>query len=133
MSRTASEIVVVSGLPRSGTSMMMQALKAGGVPVLSDGVRAADPDNPAGYWELDAVKSLPRGETAWVAEAGGKAVKVIHALLRHLPGSHPYRVVFMVRDIREVVASQRVMLERSGKAGGGLPEGQQRGQALQIA
>lgn len=116
------EIVVVSGLPRSGTSMMMQVMQAGGIGVLSDGERSSDDDNPAGYLELEAVKALPRGDTAFLADARGKAVKVIHALLKHLPPDHRYRVVFMVRDLREVVASQRRMLERQGRKGAGLTD-----------
>ena len=104
--------------------MMMQALQAGGVELLCDGIRGADADNPEGYWELEAVKSLPRGEHAWLDEAEGKAVKIIHALLRHLPPTKRYRVVFMQRALREVVASQRVMLERSGKPGGAMSDEQ---------
>lgn len=117
-----SEIVVVSGLPRSGTSMMMQMLEAGGIAPLTDAHRPADEDNPAGYLELEQVKALARGESAFLDEASGKAVKVIHALLKHLPSRHRYAVIFMMRDVREVVASQAAMLKRQGKAGGNLAE-----------
>lgn len=104
------EIILVSGLPRSGTSMMMQMLYAGGVPVLRDDERPADINNPHGYFELEAVKHTPVDD-AWVARAPGHAVKVIHALLRVLPSVYRYRVIFMKRDLDEVVASQSAMLE----------------------
>ncbi len=112
-------IVVVSGLPRSGTSMAMQMLHAGGMPVMTDAIRAADPDNPRGYLEFERVKQL-KGDKGWLDDAHGKAVKIIHLLLMELPDDREYRVIFMRRDLREVVASQGTMLERSGRAGGGL-------------
>lgn len=112
-------ITIVSGLPRSGTSLMMQMLEAGGLPALTDGARAGDDDNPRGYYELEAAKRIKRG-TAWLADAPGRVVKLVHALLEHLPGGHEYRVVFMRRDLREVVLSQRVMLERLGAEGANL-------------
>ena len=108
-------VVIVSGLPRSGTSMMMKVLEAGGLPVLIDGLRAADPDNPEGYYELERVKELDKGDTAWVAEAQGKGVKVISALLEFLPPDYQYRVIFMHRNIEEVLNSQRKMLARRGE------------------
>ena len=117
------EVVVVSGLPRSGTSLMMQMLEAGGVGAWTDAQRAADADNPAGYFELEAVKGLARGEDAFLDAAPGRAVKVIHALVKYLPPRHRYAVVFMVRDLAEVVASQRVMLERRGGPGPRLDDG----------
>lgn len=104
-------IYVVSGLPRSGTSMMMGMLAAGGLPVLADGRRASDVDNPRGYFELEAVKGSEK-DTAWVADAGGKVVKVISYLLTSLPADRDYRVVFMRRSLDQVVSSQRAMLER---------------------
>jgi hypothetical protein len=113
-------VVVVSGLPRSGTSLAMQMLGAGGVPIVTDGVRAVDEDNPRGYLEFERVKHL-RADKAWLDDAAGRAVKVIHLLLMDLPDDRPYRVVFMQRDLREVVTSQARMLARSGRAGGGLP------------
>jgi len=111
----AGPITVVSGLPRSGTSMIMKMLEAGGMAVLTDGLRAADADNPKGYYEFERVKALPKGDTAWVAEAQGKAVKVISALLEHLPAGYSYRVIFVRREMAEVLASQRKMLLRRGE------------------
>ncbi len=115
-----SPIIVVSGLPRSGTSMAMQMLQAGGVPAMTDSLRAADENNPRGYLEFERVKQL-KSDKAWLDEAHGKVVKVIHMLLTELPDDREYRIVFMNRDLREVVASQSAMLARSGRAGGGLP------------
>jgi predicted AlkP superfamily phosphohydrolase/phosphomutase/tetratricopeptide (TPR) repeat protein len=111
----AESLVVVSGLPRAGTSMMMQMLDAGGLPLVSDGQRSADADNPKGYYELDAVKRLHLGETDWCQEARGRAVKVVAPLLSALPRDIPLRIVFMDRALSEVVASQRAMLARQGK------------------
>jgi hypothetical protein len=116
----ADWITVVSGLPRSGTSMMMQMVAAGGMPVLTDGVRPADPDNPLGYFELEAVKRT-RSDAGWVPQARGKAVKVVHLLLRDLPPEFPYRVILMRRDMDEVLESQRAMLDRLGRPGASLP------------
>ena len=107
------EIVVVSGLPRSGTSMMMRMLAAGGMPLFTDGVRAADSDNPLGYFEHEAVKRL-REDASWVPGAAGKAVKVVSALLPALPEGFQYRVILMRRPLEEVLASQRRMLGRRG-------------------
>jgi hypothetical protein len=111
----ARPVYVVSGLPRSGTSMMMRMLAAGGLPVLEDDRRPADVDNPRGYFELDAVKASAR-DTSWVRAASGKTVKVISYLLRWLPTDLEYRVVFMRRDLDEVVRSQRAMLDRRAAA-----------------
>jgi len=107
-------VTVVSGLPRSGTSMLMSMLESGGIAALSDGERKADDDNPRGYYELEAVKLLPAG-TDWLARAPGSAVKVVSALLDRLPAGHDYRVLFLERDLGEVLASQRRMLERRGE------------------
>jgi hypothetical protein len=111
-------VTIVSGLPRSGTSLMMQMLAAGGIPALTDQVRAPDESNPRGYFELEAVKKLGSDRT-WLAEARGKAVKVIHFLLQQLPadGSVAFRVILMQRAMNEVLASQRKMLARQGKPG----------------
>jgi hypothetical protein len=106
-------IIIVSGLPRSGTSLMMQMLAAGGVSVLSDGERRADTDNPKGYLEWERVKQLPQ-DPECIAEAEGKAVKVISQLLLSLPMTHEYRIVFMQRPLPEVLASQEEMLRRRG-------------------
>jgi len=108
-------IVVVSGLPRSGTSLMMKMLEAGGVPALSDNERVADTDNPNGYYEFERVKRLPDGDCAWLHEARGKAVKVIAALLRYLPPGYTYKVIFMKRSLDEVLASQKIMLSHRGR------------------
>jgi hypothetical protein len=115
-SKTVQPVVVVSGLPRSGTSMMMKILSEGGLPIVTDELREADPDNPNGYFELETVKKMSAGNTAWVAEAGGKAVKVISALLEYLPAGYTYKVIFMEREIQEILASQRKMLERRNEA-----------------
>jgi hypothetical protein len=112
---STTPVVVVSGLPRSGTSMMMKVLEAGGLPVLIDGLRTADTDNPEGYYEFERVKELDKGDTAWVAEAQGKVVKVISALLEYLPPDYQYRVIFMHRNIDEVLHSQRKMLTHRGE------------------
>lgn len=109
------EIVVVSGLPRSGTSMMMKMLEMGGIPPLTDEIREADADNPRGYYEFERVKKLEKGDTAWLPQAEEKAVKVISALLKHLPDSHAYKVIFMQRHMPEILASQRKMLVHRGE------------------
>jgi hypothetical protein len=108
-------VVVVSGLPRSGTSMMMKMLEAGGVPPLTDHEREPDKDNPKGYYEYERVKALKDGDTEWVGKAHGKSVKVIAALLQHLPPDHAYEVIFMRRSMPEILASQKKMLERRGE------------------
>jgi hypothetical protein len=111
---TRDWITVVSGLPRSGTSMMMRMIEAGGIPPLTDRLRTADEDNPHGYYEFEPVKRT-RENPSWVEQAVGKAVKVIHVLLPHLPAGRPYRVVLMERDLGEVLRSQETMLLRGGK------------------
>ncbi len=117
--RRGRPIVVVSGLPRSGTSMAMRMLEAGGVPILTDGVRTADDSNPKGYFEFEPVKGLDKpGDHAWLAGARGKAVKVISFLLTYLPESYDYQVIFMRRDLDEIVASQNKMLDTRGEARG---------------
>ena len=104
-------ITVVSGLPRSGTSMMMRMLESGGVPPLTDGFRSADDDNPLGYYEFEAVKRLDK-DNSWLPDAYNKAVKIIYVFLYQLPRNHRYKVIFMKRHLDEVVASQKVMLRR---------------------
>ena len=111
---TEQFITIVSGLPRSGTSMMMQMLAAGGIPALADNLRQADEDNPRGYFELERVKQV-QTDSSWLDEAEGKAVKMVYRLLYDLPPDRVYRVIFMTRALDEVIASQRVMLERHGK------------------
>jgi hypothetical protein len=112
---TKNSIVIVSGLPRSGTSMMMKMLQATGIDPLTDQQRQADEDNPKGYYEFERVKKLKDGDTAWLPQVGDKAVKVISALLQHLPPEYEYRVIFMQRELSEVLASQRRMLENRGE------------------
>jgi tetratricopeptide (TPR) repeat protein len=110
----ADRIIVVSGLPRSGTSVVMQMLAAGGIPPLTDAIRGADEHNPRGYLEFEAVKRLAR-DRSWVGQAAGRAVKVIASLLPELPTGHDYRVILVHRDPREVLASQRTMIRGLGK------------------
>ena len=100
--KDSNTIVVVSGLPRSGTSMMMKMLEAGGIPPLTDKIRTADDDNPKGYYEFERVKKLKDGDSAWLDDAKGKAVKVITALLTYLPDTYNYNIVFMERALPEV-------------------------------
>ncbi|HEX2991798.1 MAG TPA: sulfotransferase [Anaerolineales bacterium] len=109
-------VIVVSGLPRSGTSMMMKMLAEGGLTIVTDELRSPDDDNPNGYFELEGVKQLAGGRNEWLAEAGGKAVKVISSLLEFLPAAYTYKVIFMEREIREILASQRKMLEHRNEA-----------------
>lgn len=111
-------VCVVSGLPRSGTSMAMAMLGAGGMELFADGVRAADADNPAGYFEHELAKGI-RTDNSWVARAIGKAVKIVSPSLRYLPDSLNYSVVFMRRDLGEIGRSQEQMLIRLGRATGG--------------
>ncbi|HMU70543.1 MAG TPA: sulfotransferase domain-containing protein, partial [Chitinophagales bacterium] len=109
------DIVVVSGLPRSGTSMMMQMLDKGGLEIFTDGLRTPDENNPKGYYEHELVKSLARNKS-WMKDAMGKGVKVISHLLFELPANYRYRIIFMERDLDEVIKSQHHMLVRDGKA-----------------
>lgn len=113
MTGSTDYVTVVSGLPRSGTSMMMRMLDEAGVPAVSDRLRTADDDNPGGYYEFEPVKELPTNKS-WVAGARGHAVKVIYKLVYELPQDVDYRIVFMARHIEEVLASQSRMLARSG-------------------
>ena len=108
-------ITIVSGLPRSGTSLMMMMLEAGGMPVLTDHIRTADADNPKGYYEFERVKAI-KHDQVWLKEAGGKTVKMISALLKHLPQDYAYRIIFMRREMEEILASQRQMLIRRGES-----------------
>ena len=109
-------IVIVSGLPRSGTSMMMKMLEAGGLTVLTDAIRQADIDNPKGYYEYERVKNLEKEtDKSYVREARGKVLKVISFLLKDLPDDNYYRVIFMRRHLDEVISSQNKMLDRRGE------------------
>lgn len=107
-------IVIVSGLPRSGTSMMMNMLDEGGIPPLTDQEREPNVDNPKGYYEYERVKDLP-DDTEWLEEAKGKAVKVLAELIKHLPDDYHYKVIFMDRHLEEIVESQKKMLIRKGE------------------
>ena len=109
-----TEIVVVSGLPRSGTSLMMQMLDRGGIPALTDRERSADVDNPRGYFEFEAVKKT-KEDSGWVTDARGKVVKMVSSLLYDLPATENYRVIFQRRNFDEMLDSQEKMLERLGK------------------
>ena len=120
--KTTPPIVIVSGLPRSGTSMMMKMLAEGGLPGLTDQIRTADEDNPNGYYEFEPVKQLPEGGYAWLAQADGKAVKIISALLEHLPAQYHYKVIFMERNIEEILTSQQKMLARRNEPSGAEDE-----------
>lgn len=110
----SAEIIIVSGLPRSGTSLMMQMLDNGGIEVVTDGLRTADTDNPRGYREFEKVKRI-KEDSSWLPQARGKAVKMVSQLLYDLPPSERYRVIFMERDLGEVLLSQEKMLQRLGR------------------
>ena len=121
--RFGEPIIVVSGLPRSGTSMLMKMLEAGGVPLVTDGLREADEDNPKGYYEDERVKRLGQEtDRGWLASARGKGIKVISYLLRSLPSDFNYRVIFLKREIEEVLASQKKMLARRREKDDSPPE-----------
>lgn len=107
--RIHGTVTVVSGLPRSGTSMMMQMLQAAGMEVLTDGKRESDQHNPQGYIEDDRAKRL-HTDNAWLKEATGKAVKIVAPLVMHLPAGYQYKIIFMERDMSEVLTSQQLML-----------------------
>lgn len=114
--RYGPPIVVVSGLPRSGTSMMMKMLAAGGLEIVTDEIRTADEDNPKGYFEFEQVKELDKGgDKGWMKDCRGKVVKIISFLLKHLPEDNFYKVIFMRRSFEELIASQNKMLTRRGE------------------
>jgi len=115
-----NQIIIVSGLPRSGTSMLMKMLEAGGLEILTDEIRKADTDNPKGYYEFERVKKLET-DNIWLPEAKGKVVKIISMLLQHLPLNYVYKIIFIKRDIHEVLASQKQMLVRRGEPTDPLP------------
>ena len=112
----SSEIIIVSGLPRSGTSLMMQMLDQGGLPVVTDNIRTADTDNPRGYYEYEQVKKIKQ-DTSWLPATRGKVFKMISQLLYDIPQTERYRVIFMERDMDEMLRSQDKMLERLGRKG----------------
>lgn len=107
-------ITIVSGLPRSGTSLMMQMIDRGGIPALTDEIRTADTDNPKGYYEFEPVKRT-KEDPSWLNDAQGKVVKMVSSLLYDLPLQYEYRIVFMRRDIDEILESQEKMLTRLGR------------------
>lgn len=114
--RYGDAVVIVSGLPRSGTSLYMNMLQAGGLPLMTDAVRTADHDNPKGYFEMERVKRLgEETDKSWVRAARGKGLKVISHLLKELPDDNCYRIVFALRGLGEVIASQNAMLARQGQ------------------
>jgi Sulfotransferase domain len=113
--RAQKPVFIVSGLPRSGTSLMMMILEAAGIPCLTDYERHPDDDNPRGYFEFERVKKLQDGDFEWVKDARGKSVKVISALLLYLPPGYDYKVFFMIRSLPEILASQRKMLINRGE------------------
>ena len=119
MTGSSDLIAIVSGLPRSGTSMMMQMIEAGGIPALVDGLRQADDDNPRGYYEFQPVKKT-KHDASWLDGAPGKVVKMVYRLVYDLPPDRAYNVIFMRRRLEEVLASQAVMLARLGKDEGAL-------------
>ena len=121
-------VIIVSGLPRSGTSMLMNMLSAAGVPLLVDGVRTPDEDNPQGYYEFTPVKAMDEhSDKKWIAEARGKAIKIVSFFLPHLPEEHRYKILFIRRSLPEVLASQKKMLQRRGEAAGDISDSQMAG------
>lgn len=114
-------IIVVSGMPRSGTSLMMQTLAAGGVPVFTDEKRAADAHNYQGYFEHEAVKTLEK-DNRWLENVKGQALKIVSPLLRYLPEMHNYKIIFMERNIGEIILSQNAMLKKNGKGPGRISD-----------
>jgi len=109
-----SSIVIVSGMPRSGTSMLMKALKDGGLEPLTDGVRTPNEDNPNGYFEYEPVKNL-KNDNSWMKDAIGKSVKIIYKHLNLLPTDYQYKIIFVERNIDEIISSQKKMLINMGK------------------
>jgi hypothetical protein len=118
------DVVVVSGLPRSGTSMMMKMLEAGGQEILTDSLREADANNPKGYYEFERVKDMKDGDLAWLPDAKGKVVKIVTGLITFLPTDYDYKVIFMQRNLTEILASQKKMLGRLGKGDDNIPDDQ---------
>ncbi len=106
-------MIIVSGLPRSGTSLMMQMLSSGGIPLVTDGIREADTNNLKGYYEYEAVKKLAK-EKSWLYNAKGKVVKIVSHFLKLLPSDLNYDIIFMLRDLDETLSSQRKMMKRLG-------------------
>ena len=117
--RYGKPLVLVSGLPRSGTSMLMQMLEKGGMPIVTDKLRAADEDNPKGYSEFERIKEIDKTtDKSWLKNYRGQVIKTISFLLQDLPLDLNYDVIFIRRNLDEVLRSQNRMLERKGAAGG---------------
>lgn len=110
----SSEITIVSGLPRSGTSLMMQMIDQGGIEAVTDNIRTPDRDNPRGYYEFEIVKKI-KEDVSWLPETRGKVFKMVSQLLYDLPADESYRIVFMRRDFDEMLLSQEKMLARLGR------------------
>lgn len=106
-------ITIVSGLPRSGTSLMMRMLEAGGMEVVKDDIRKADEDNPYGYYEFEKVKKIEE-DSSWLDSTQGRVFKMVSMLLYHLPADKDYKIIFMKRNMHEMLNSQRIMLGRHG-------------------
>lgn len=115
-------VIIVSGLPRSGTSMMMKMLEAGGQVILTDNLREADANNPKGYYEFERVKQMKDGDLAWLSEAVGRVVKIVTGLIMFLPSGYNYKIIFMRRDLNEILSSQKKMLGRLGKEDDNIPD-----------
>jgi hypothetical protein len=122
MMDSKDHIIVVSGLPRSGTSMMMKMLEAGGQIILTDNLREADANNPNGYYEFERVKKMKDGDLAWLPDAVGKVVKIVTGLVTFLPSNFNYKVILMQRDLDEILSSQKKMLGRLGKGDDNIPD-----------
>ncbi len=121
MTDNQDAVIVVSGLPRSGTSMMMKMLNAGGIEPVTDNLRTADEDNPKGYFELEKVKQLDK-DNSWVADCRGKVIKVISMLLKPLPSTQHYKIIFMRRKMEEILDSQKQMLIRRNQPTNTVPD-----------
>jgi hypothetical protein len=121
MTDNQDAVIVVSGLPRSGTSMMMKMLDAGGITPVTDNIRTADEDNPKGYYELEKVKQLDKDNT-WVGDCKSNVIKVISMLLKALPSSQRYKIIFMRRKMAEILDSQKQMLIRRGQPTNTVPD-----------
>ncbi len=121
--RYGRPVVLVSGLPRSGTSMLMQMLEKGGMPIVTDKLRTPDEDNPKGYHEFERIKEIDKGtDKSWLKNYRGQVIKTISFLLQDLPLDLNYQVLFMRRNLDEVLRSQNKMLERKGAADRGAPD-----------
>lgn len=110
-----SVVTIVTGLPRSGTSLMMQILEKSSLEILTDGIRQKDNNNPEGYFELDAVKGIVK-DNSFLKSAAGKVVKIVAPLPIFMDKSLSYRVIFMRREIEEILRSQEIMLNKDQQA-----------------